>query len=148
MIGKIIEIEGFKAIGISYFGDNKNEEIKDLWAAFNNNWKQIPDKDPSQLCYGVCEAMNEKGEFKYTACSKVTSLDNLPAGMEGKVVPAGKYAVYTFSESLDKLGDFYNNLFTKTIVEDALTFDNRPELEVYDHRFLENGVFDIYVPIK
>lgn len=53
MEGKIITIDGFKAVGITYFGNNNNGEIPSLWEAFNKRYKDIQQKsnNPSYFCY-------------------------------------------------------------------------------------------------
>lgn len=149
MKANIININGIKAVGMSYFGNNAKGEIKELWQAFNNSCDSINNKNLSQLCYGICDGMmDEQGRFNYTAAVEVDSFSDIPQGMEGKVVPEGKYAVYTYIGSIDMLGEFYNNIFSKWIIEGGYELDFRPQLEVYDERFMKNGEFDIYVPIK
>lgn len=148
MEGKIITIKEFKAVGITYFGDNKKGEITKLWDTFNNQYKQINQKSKTMLCYGICDDMpDSEGRFHYTACAEVDSFLDLPEGMVTKVVPEGKYVVYTYSGDLKDLGDFYQNIFTKWLPSSGYQFDQKPQFELYDQRFMNNGEFDIYFPI-
>jgi AraC family transcriptional regulator len=145
----IVSIEGFKAVGITYFGDNNNGEIPNLWGAFNNHYLNIKHKSNSMLCYGICDAdMDSEGRFHYTACAEVDSFEDIPEGMVAKVVPGGKYIVYTYRGAIKDLGEFYNNIFTQWLPASGEEIDYRPQLELYDERFMRNGEFDIYVPIK
>lgn len=149
MEGKIVTISGFKAIGITYFGSNKNGEIPKLWEAFNKRYKDIQQKNKSMLCYGICDDMpDSEGRFHYTACAEVEDFDGIPEGMCTKVVPAGKYIMYTYSGSLKNLDSFYSNIFSKWIPASKYEIDFRPQFELYDNRYMNNGEFDIYVPIK
>lgn len=149
MEGKIITIKEFKAVGITYFGDNKKGEITKLWDTFNKQYKQINQKSKTMLCYGICDDIpDSEGRFHYTACAEVDSFLDLPEGMVTKVVPEGKYVVYTYSGDLKDLGDFYENIFTKYLPASGYQFDQRPQFELYDQRFMNNGEFDIYFPIK
>lgn len=149
MEAKVTSINEFKAVGITYFGNNINGEISKLWQVFNSRYNEIGSKNKSRLCYGVCEDMPDaEGRFHYTACAEVDSFVNIPEGMETKVVPAGKYAVYTFNGSLDKIGEFYDNIFAKWMPEAGYTVDARPQFELYDERYMDNGEFDLYMPIK
>ncbi|MGV8981598.1 GyrI-like domain-containing protein [Clostridium sp.] len=149
MEGKIISIEGFKAVGIPYFGNNSNGEIATLWEAFNKNCSDIKQKSKSKLYYGICDCgMDSEGRFTYTACAEVDSFSDVPEVMVTKVVPAGRYLVYTYSGAIKDLGMFYNDVFTKLIPASGYEIEYRPQLEVYDDRFMNNGEFDIYVPIK
>jgi len=149
MEAKIKSINEFKTVGITYFGNNTKGEIPKLWEVFNSRYKDINNKTKAGLCYGICEDMPDaQGRFHYTACAEVGDFLNIPDGMEAKVVPAGKYAVYTFAESMDKLGEFYETIFGKWIVESGYQMDERPQFELYDERFMQNGEFDLYMPIK
>ena len=149
---KLVNIEGFKAVGIPYFGNNSNGEIATLWESFNKNRGSIKQKSKSMLCYGICDygdcGMDSEGRFHYTACAEVDSFSDVPEGMVTKVVPEGKYMMYTYSGAIKDLGAFYNDVFTKLIPASGYEFDCRPLLELYDERFMNNGEFDICVPIK
>lgn len=146
---KIVNLEGFKTVGIPYVGDNSNGEISTLWEAFNKTCKDIKHKSKSMLCYGICDSeMDSEGKFHYTACVEVDNFCDIPEGMVTKVVPEGKYLVYTYKGIIKDLGEFYNNIFTKLIPASSYEIECRPQLEVYDDRFISNGEFDIYIPIK
>lgn len=149
MIGTIVNIKGFKAVGLTYFGDNNKGEIPALWEVFNKRYTEIKNKNVSMYCYGICDDdLDSEGRFHYTACAEVDSFEGVPAGMEAKEVPAGKYAVYTYSGPLNDLGDFYNSIFTRFMPEDGCEIDMRPQFELYDERYMQNGEFDIYMPVK
>ena len=146
---KIINIKEFKAIGITYFGDNKNGEIPNLWEAFNKRYIDIKQKSKSMLFYGICDGeLDSECRFHYTACAEVDSFEDVPEGMETKVVQEGRYIVYTYVGAIEDLGGFYDNIFTKWIPTSGHEIDCRPQLELYDERFMRSGEFDIYIPIK
>lgn len=149
MNGKILTTKEFKAVGLSYFGNNANGEIPALWQVFNVRYGDIKQKSESMLCYGICDSdMDSEGNFHYSACVEVDSFADIPEGMVTKVVPRGKYLVYTYSGAIKDLGEFYDNIFSKWLPASQCEMDYRPQLEVYDERFMNNGEFDIYIPIK
>jgi len=149
MEGKVVNIKGFKAVGLTYFGDNNNGEIPKLWEVFNHQYKDIKNKSKSMLCYGICDSdMDSEGRFHYTACVEVDSFENVPENMETKVVQDGKYIVYTYAGAIKDLGEFYGNIFAKWFPVSGYEMDYRPQLELYDERFMQTGEFDIYIPIK
>lgn len=149
MDGKILTIKEFKAVGLTYFGNNANGEIPNLWEVFNNRYRDIKQKSKSMFCYGICDSdMDSEGRFHYTAAAGVDSFEDIPEDMVTKVVPEGKYIVYTYGGAIKDLGDFYNNIFTKWLPASRCEIDYRPQLELYDERFMNNGEFDIYIPIK
>ncbi len=106
-------------------------------------------RDMNILCEAgipICSVPGPTGGFSF--CAEVDSFEDITEGMEGKVVPEGRYAVYTYCGDLKNLGEFYNSIFTKWMPDSGHEMDCRPQLELYDHRFMENGEFDIYMPIK
>lgn len=149
MEGKIVNIKEFKSVGITYFGDNKNGEIPSLWEAFNKQYPAIKQKSKPMKCYGICDGdMDSEGRFHYTACAKVDSFEGASEHMVTKFVEAGKYVVYTYRGSIKDLGEFYERIFAQWIPAGGYELDCRPQLELYDERFMSNGEFDIYIPIK
>lgn len=149
MEGKIVNIDGFKAVGLTYFGDNQNGEIPRLWDAFNVGSRNIKDISKAMNYYGICDCdMDSEGKFHYSACVEVDRFIDIPQGMEAKVVPSGKYLVYTYRGAIKDLGDFYNSIFSDWIPASGHEMDLRPQLELYDERFTGSGEFDIYIPIK
>lgn len=149
MEGKTIQIKGFKAVGVSYFGDNNKGEIPKLWEVFNTRYGEIKNKDNPSVCYGVCyDAPDAEGRFDYMACTSVENFGDIPEGMETKIIPDGKYLVFTFGGSLSELGDFYGNIFSKWLPTSGCEMDCRPQLELYDGRYMDNGEFDVYIPVK
>ncbi|WP_069998993.1 GyrI-like domain-containing protein [Cellulosilyticum sp. I15G10I2] len=149
MEGKIVNSEGFKAVGLTYFGNNTNGEIPSLWETFNKRYKDIKQISKSMLCYGICDGETDsKCQFHYTACAEVDNFLDIPEDMVTKVVPAGKYLMYTYSGALKDLGTFYHNIFTNWLPSSTYELDLRPQFELYDERYMSNGVFDIYIPIK
>lgn len=101
------------------------------------------------LCYGICEdEPDAEGRFHYTAAAEVDSFEGVPEGMDTKVIPPGKYLVYTYVGTIENLGEFYREMFASWIPSSGQEMDFRPQLELYDERFMKNGEFDIYIPIK
>lgn len=147
MEAKVTMVEAFNVIGLEYFGKNQNGEIPALWAVFNQLDEEIPNAIPGD-CYGVCSEMNSEGEFSYVACVKVSEIGDLPEGMVTKHVPTGKYAIFTFKDEMSKLGDFYGNIHNQWLKAQGLMYEPRPDFELYDDRFMKNGEFDIYIPVK
>lgn len=149
MHGEIISLDEFKAVGIQYFGDNNNGEIPKMWQIFNSKFMEVSSKSNPMLFYGICDsAVDEHNKFNYAAAVGVDTFENVPETMVTKSVPAGKYLVYTYEGDINDMGDFYNKLFEKYIPESGHEMDMRPQLEVYDDRFMNTGAFDIYIPIK
>lgn len=151
---KIINKNEFKIVGMKYYGANKNNEISQLFNKFFSRISEVKNRIDIKTSLGVCEYvpdLTSETEFSYIACVEVSSLDEIPVGMVGQVVPGNKYAVFTHKGSIDKLGDTYEYIhgtwFPKSGYQPALAND----FELYDERFSPNSdesEMDIYIPIK
>jgi AraC family transcriptional regulator len=152
---KIVELGAMKFIGLEYYGENKNNEIGEMWGRFMQVAKNVPSSIMNGKWYGVC--FSNEGDthpIRYIAGLEVNSLDEIPEGMKGKSIDAGKYAIFTHKGLLDNLKETYNNIYGKWIPEANLTpvegLDGL-DFELYDNRFSDgspDSEFDIYVKIK
>jgi len=143
----VVTKEAFTIIGIEYFGKNQKGEIPALWQVFNERDEEIKNRMRT-ACYGVCGTMDQEGNFSYVAGVEVPEVEELPDGMTVKNVATGKYAQFTYKDDLSKLQDFYGNIHSKWLKENGLEYDLRPDFEYYDERFMKNGEFEIYIPVK
>jgi len=152
---KIVELRPMKFIGLEYYGENKNNEISEMWGKFMQVANSVPSRTNNQNYYGVC--FSNEGDthpIRYIAGLEVTSLDKIPEGMKGKSIDSGKYAVFTHQGLLHNLKETYDHIYGKWIPEANLTpvagLDGL-DFELYDDRFIPDSPdseFDIYVKIK
>ncbi|MDD4029419.1 MAG: GyrI-like domain-containing protein [Caldisericia bacterium] len=159
---KIVTKDSIYVVGVEYVGENKNDEIKEMWGQFNAIMKTIPNQQvPMKACYGVCYMLPEDtnpGTFRYIAGVETKILDDIPQGMKGITIPAGKYAVFTHKGKLDTLHQTYADIYQKWIPEMKLVPRSLPDIpfqnldyEYYDERFMvddDNSEFDICIAIK
>ncbi|ACA45894.1 AraC family transcriptional regulator [Clostridium botulinum] len=83
---------------------------------------------------------------------EVTSFDYIPEGMVAKVIPQGKYVVFTHKGSIHKLQETYKYIWEMWIPFSKLELDMRDDFELYDEGFkgANNHLseIDIYIPIE
>lgn len=150
---RIVEKGSFKLVGMIYHGQNKSNEIGQLWTEFDRLLDQIPYRQNKDSYYGLCFGM-EKGNpaFSYLAALPVDRFDEVPLDMVAKTVPAQTYAVFTHrgptSKILETYDYGYGTWLPASEYEPAASFD----FEFYDDRFTgpddPNSQIDIYIPIK
>jgi len=171
---KIVIKEEFTAMGIEIRTSFEDEEfsmkIKDLWSDFNsqNLLSEIPNKVDSNTCLGMSCDFDGDGNFSYFLCSEVDKVDEVPEGMNVKVIPSTKYAVFTVKggekqEIGRKLGEawtyFFNSWLPNSGYEQPGVYEpnsgkdyneeTAANFELYDERFTEsNFEVDLYIPIK
>jgi AraC family transcriptional regulator len=160
---KFIELPEKKVVGlgtkfISILSPQKNNStvIPRLWHQFVNQEATIKRKagGPS---YGLVEMLPEsagksnKDEMFYIACVEVTEFDSVPAGMVQRVIPAGKYAVFTHTGKLDRLEQTMKGIYITWLANSGIKLRKAPHLELYDHRFnlgADNSEFDILLAVN
>lgn len=156
---KIVKKDGFNIVGMKYFGNNANDEIKDMWGDFVKRMPEIKNVDEKAGCcsYGYCATTDATArEFEYVAALPVKSTDEVPEGMVVKEIPAKEYAVFTYSGGLEKgeLLQFYNDIYQKWLPQSGYQMDGFFNFEYYDKKFnpenpsSPDSEFYIYVPVK
>jgi AraC family transcriptional regulator len=149
---KIVRKPAFMVVGMSYVGNNQNQEIAQLWGQFNPRSIEIKNI-LWDAAYGVCIMKEglEEGAFEYVAGYEVNEVNQLPEGMVARLVPESKYIVFEHKGTLDKLRETYDNVFQVLLPQSGQKVTNLPTMEVYDEKFLidsPESVFYIYVPIE
>jgi len=151
---KIIEKNKFMVVGMKYYGSNNNNEIPELWKRFRPRMDEIKNAANGNVAMGVCEFVDnltDESKFTYFACLEVSSLEDIPRGMEGFTVEKNKYAVFTHKGSVDRLGDTYEYIYGSWLPKSEYEPAKSHDFEYYDERFNpgdENSELDIYIPIK
>jgi predicted transcriptional regulator YdeE len=99
---KIENQESFTVVGLTVRTNNAAEaggqgQIPALWqnAMMNGQLEQIPNRVGEGYVVVYSDfATDHGGEYNYTLGVRVSSADNVPAGMVKRTVAAGKYAIF------------------------------------------------------
>ena len=99
---KIEKQESFTVVGLTVRTNNAAEaggqgQIPALWqnAMTNGQLEQIPNRVGEGYVVVYSDfASDHGGEYNYTLGVRVSSADNVPAGMVKRTVAAGKYAIF------------------------------------------------------
>ncbi|WDV47579.1 AraC family transcriptional regulator [Clostridiaceae bacterium M8S5] len=147
-----------KVIGIKRNITLYNNILPNLWSDFITSSSKIINRAKPLKYYGICEndrPDNQFGEnvaYSEVVGIEVTSFDHIPAGMITKVIPQGKYVVFTHKGSIDKLKETYEYIWGTWIPLGKVEIDMRDDFELYDERFkgADNPLteIEIYIPIK
>ncbi|WP_202929004.1 GyrI-like domain-containing protein [Chitinophaga agri] len=149
-----MEIPSFNIIGIDVVTTNENgqsaQDIPALWHCFFSEGiaDRIPNKT-DQTIYAVYTDYEKDHTKPYTTIvgCKVSTLDEIPAGMAGKVIPAGKYHQQVATGNISQ-GSVYNEWVK--IWNSGLERTFTADFEAYGARAQdpENAAVDIFVAIK
>lgn len=157
---KIVELPPIKTAGLRGQTTLRDNTIPKLWQRFNAMAGKVPNKAPNPRGFGICEAcsegnclqnMNRDVLFSEVAAVEVESFDGLPEVFVPKVLPGGRYAVFTHKGSLARITNTFAYIWGTWFLHTKETLDWREDFELYDSRFLgynhPDSEVDIYIPI-
>jgi len=150
---KIVELPRFYVVGVAVYCDSDSDLFPKAWDMYMKLQKKMTLKNPN-IGYGVefyTEEFQKEHKFFYMACGEVQNLENIPANMVGKVIPAHKYAVFTSRGAVSELGKTSRHAYHKWLPAAKYKIADWYDFEYYDERFkgLDNtdSEIDIYIPI-
>jgi AraC family transcriptional regulator len=154
------EIDPVMLVGLRGRSSLSDNKLFAMWQTFNTRVSEIQNLAAGQRGFGVCEAdpgfdlslFDESTESSHFIGAEVTSIAEVPEGMEMKVLNGGRYAVFTHKGRLDTLSMTYEYIWGTWVLCSGYEIDLRDDFEFYDERFLgpdqDASEFDIYLPIK
>jgi predicted transcriptional regulator YdeE len=140
-----------KVIGIQMKTTNEKgqsgKDISQFWEKFRkeNIFDKIPNKKDGNLLAMYSDYEGDFMQpFHYMICCEVTSLEDVPLGMIGKLVPP---ADYTILKAQGKFPDCLVQTW-QTIWESDLKRSYRCDFEIYKKMDPEHADIDIYIGVK
>jgi len=151
---KIAERTAKRAIYIRLIGDYKSNDYSQAWEKI---WGFIKEKRLfgfNQECLGIAyndPNITEDDKCQYDCCVTI-SKDMKPEGEIGvKNIEGGRYAVFKFKGSPDKVGPVYNAIFNTWLPESDYELRDAPCFEKYIKFSKTNhdkNKTEVYIPIK
>lgn len=134
-----------------------NNKTGELWRSFmmdrgliknviGTNRYSVQSYGPSYF-----EKFSPTNEFEKWAVMEVGAFDEVPAGMEAKVLPEGLYAVFLYKGSSAKGAEVFQYIFASWFPASGYVLDNRPHFEVLGEKYKNNdpdSEEEIWIPIK
>ena len=153
---KIVQLPQIFCIGVPYYGDNKNGEIPATWPRFNSLSGQIKNKKEPRIHLGVetyTVEFESQRKWFYLAAVEVTTLDEIPVQLVGKILPANRYAVFTHQGKLPgQIAETFRYIYGEWLPSSGYKQAAPYYLERYDTRFKgpdnEESHTDICIPIQ
>lgn len=157
---KIVELPEIMVAGVRGETTLRDNRLQDLWSRANSVSTQIPNRVAGGRGFGICEAcrentlytMNDAVLFTEVAGVEVTSFEGLPDSFVRKILPGGRYAVFTHRGSLSKLSQTFEYIWGTWFLTTKEEMDGREDFELYDERFLgydnPDSELDLYIPVR
>ncbi|GAB2027032.1 AraC family transcriptional regulator [Lactovum odontotermitis] len=163
---RIVELPEIKAVGLRGEASMQiNREIIKLWEKANRLFLHLPNRIPNGRAFGISEfcdgntlhTMTTEIMFPVVAAAEVSSFAGIPEEFARKIIPGGRYAVFTHRGTLTRLMQSFDyiwgtwSLQLKMKSGEAID-DAREAFEMYDARFLgydhPDSEVDLYIPMK
>lgn len=145
---------------ISVLSPERNNHliIPPLWEEFCQRQGEIAGQSADAHSVGcvICptdiDPSGRPGECRYIACAEVTVPPAaLPEGMEVRVVPAGRYAVFVHRGPIERLGETLRYVYETWLPHSGEQSRDAPELEFYGEKFhptAEDSEMTFCLPIQ
>jgi predicted transcriptional regulator YdeE len=157
---RVVQQEGFSMVGIAV--RTSNAEQMTPAAPIGKQWERlfkegalaaIPNKADANIVALYTEYASDKdGEYTYVLGARVTKVENVPAGMVVKEVPAGRYALFTSERGPVQrvVVEMWQRVWATP--KSALGGDRafKSDYEIYDQRAQNpaDAVVDLYVAVR
>lgn len=157
---RAVQQDGFAVVGIAVRTSNAEQmtEARPIGKQWERLFKEgvlaaIPNKADGNILALYSEYASDKdGEYTYLLGARVTNVENAPAGMVVKNVPAGRYAVFTSERGpVQKVVvEMWRRVWETP--KSALGGDRtyKTDFELYDQRAKNpaDSVVDLYVAVR
>ncbi|MEW5822600.1 MAG: effector binding domain-containing protein [Cyanobacteriota bacterium] len=154
---KVVDKGSITVVGVSknYGMSTKSKPLFDQWTSFLNQATSISNQNKKNEYLGI-SIPKSWTKFDYITGVSVSSAGSIPAGLTSTVVPAQKYALFTFKGSLNAYEKETDNMLGKYLKESKLKWNQEaPLIEVFksgaftpENMQSSTNEIDLYVPLK
>lgn len=141
--------DSLKVIGIQMktINDTASHDITKFWEKFRNEdiFNKIPHKINSTLLALYTDYEGGISQpYHYTICCEVSSLEEIPIGMVGKIIPTADYII------LKAQGKFPDCLIQtwQTIWQSDFKRSFRYDFELYKEMDTNHAEIDVYIGVR
>lgn len=135
-----------------------NNRTAELWRSFMPQRATIPNKLNADL-YSMqvypssysFQHFNPTASFEKWAAVEVSTLSDMPEGMEAITIPSGMYAVFNYKGNPINAAPFFQYIFGTWLPNSNYVLDLRAHFEVLGDKYRNNddtSEEEVWIPIK
>jgi AraC family transcriptional regulator len=113
--------------------------IGPLWDEFCGRAEEVPGRIGNEsygVIYGRPEAERKHpDELQYIVAVQVSAVEELPAGMVSRTVPAATYAVFIHCGPIQRIADTVREIYRVWLPQSGYQHADIADIELYDSRF-------------
>ncbi|SHF69548.1 AraC family transcriptional regulator [Flavobacterium fontis] len=151
---QIIQLPEKKLVGIARTMSFLDYQVSELWQSFMPRRHEIQNVKSNQLFNIQVNppgySFDPETAFEKWAALEVDAYTTIPDGMQKLIIPAGRYAVFTYRGDGSNASDFFRSIFTQWLPEAQLQWENRPQFEVLSEKYQKNSPDSeelIFIPV-
>lgn len=151
---QIIQLPEKKLVGISRTMSFMDYQVSELWQSFMPRRYEIENTVAPDLFHVQVNPLHYNFSpevvFEKWAALEVDAYTTIPEGMQKLIIPAGRYAVFTYRGDGSNASDFFRSIFTQWLPEAQLQWENRPQFEVLSEKYQKNSPDSeelIFIPV-
>lgn len=144
-----------KLIGIRMMMSLSDNKTSNLWQAFMPRRAEIKNRATTDFIsmqnYGNDWNFSPTALFEKWATVKVTSFENVPAGMETYLLQGGNYAVFFHQGLASEAPRVMQSIFGKWLPQSGYLLDNREHFEILPEGYSPidpSATEEIWIPIR
>lgn len=136
----------------------KNNTSAEIWQHFMPLKKHITDVSNENLYsiqiypdFLLTDKFTPETKFEKWACVMVERTESIPDSLSTLTIPSGQYAVFMHKGTMSDFPKTMDYIFREWLPNSNYQFDNRPQFEVMDHRYIQNSPDseeEVWIPIK
>lgn len=151
----ILQFPETKLVGISRSMSFSDYKVGELWQSFMPRRGEIVNTVSADLYHVQVNPLHYNFSpevvFEKWAALEVNAFSNIPEGMLKLIIPAGRYAVFTYRGDGSNASDFFRSIFMQWLPEAQLQWENRPQFEILGEKYKKSSPDSeelIYIPVK
>jgi len=146
----IVDRDAFHVAGVSYSGNNSDNQVSALWAAFQPRARELIKGSGNFATYGVIRTFPgaRPDEFEYLVGVEVEPQERLPEGMERWRIPTQSYAVFPVVGPA-ALGPAIDHFYREWLpCQIDVEPSDGPSLEYYPADYPEQPIIHLHFPVR
>ena len=156
---RITGVKSMKMLGMKITTTLAENRTRDLWSNFKPRVKEVENRTDKDF-YSIqeypenikMEMFTNDTRFIKWAAVRVHNFGNIPAKMEGLIIPAGLYAVFIHKGPVHTFYETSRYIFGQWLPVSDYELDQRPQFEIMTEKYLgpdhTDSEEEVWIPIR
>ena len=156
---RITQIRSMNMLGMKIITTLTENRTRELWSKFKLRVKEIEQRTDNDF-YSIqeypedikIEVFTPDTQFIKWAAVQVHNFENIPAGMEQLIIPAGLYAIFIHNGPVHDFFKTSQYIYGQWLPASDYELDRRPQFEIMTDKYLgpdhPDSEEEVWIPIR